>query len=54
MKSKRYNIDDARYNDLNLIPETCSFCENKPIGLMDVRGIFWSRSRWICDDCRRK
>lgn len=54
MKSKRYNIDDVGYCNMNHIPDNCAFCDNTPIAILKIRKIFFLRSYWICDECRHK
>jgi hypothetical protein len=54
MKKKTYRIENVSYCNLNLIPDTCSFCKNEPIGYLTITRFFTTRRRWICNDCRLK
>lgn len=51
--SKKY-ISNAKRIGTSLIPSSCSFCENRPIGILTVSTFFNSQQRWVCNDCRRK
>lgn len=54
MKGKKYNVDDVSFCTVTYIPNTCAFCAEKPVGLLEVKYVFRNRAYWICDSCRRK
>jgi len=54
MKKIRLNIDDVITYCADVIPNTCSFCNKKPVALLTIKTLFTKRSRWLCNDCRTK
>lgn len=54
MKAITYNIHEVSDSAIDYIPHTCAFCQKKPIGLLEIKKLFFSCRRWVCSECKHK